>query len=68
MLGARLSCLEFFLYLVEICNGNLLRVFPWEKLFKLELDPLFVLERSSGVPPVQTIELSKDGQLYGSTN
>ena len=68
MINARPSCLEFGRYLVEICNGNLLRILLREKLFKLVPNPLFILERSSGVPPVQTVELSKDGQLFGGTN
>lgn len=61
MLDARLSCLECGRLLVEICHGDFLRILARENLCKLESNPLLILKGSSGVPSVQTIELSKDG-------
>lgn len=61
MLHARLRCLKLGFFLVKICDGDLLKILAWEKLLKLQLNPLLILKGSSSVPSVQTIELSKDG-------
>lgn len=61
MLTANLSSLEFVLQSVEIRDGDLIRFLAREKLFKLLLDPLLILERSSRMPSIQTIELMKAG-------
>lgn len=61
MLTANLSSLEFVLQSVEIRDGDLIRFLAREKFFKLLLDPLLILERSSRMPSIQTIELMKAG-------